>query len=203
MYLVSSLFYFYDGQMFLLLFFLAGVAAGPVTERNLSIVTWNVNGVRKFDHLPSEVAFLRSHDVILLQETFSREDAELMELCGFVSHHARALPGQSEERRNIWGLSSFFRVEKFSDGYWEHLYSPLDWVICSRWKSPSSTGLIVVNVYIPLHTRGFQADDISTLQSTFEDLLSTFPGDAFVVAGDFNVDRVKLSLSSCPSASQK
>jgi hypothetical protein len=126
-----------------------------------------------------------------------------LELHGFTSHHARALPGQSEDRRNIWGLSSFFRVDKFSDGYWEHLYSPLDWVICSRWKSPSSSGMIVVNAYIPLHTRGIKAEDVSTLQSTFEDLLLTFPGDAFVVAGDFNVDRAKLKPPVHPTAAQK
>ncbi len=189
--------------MFFFLVLLVGATAAPADERDFSVVTWNVNGVRKFDFLHHEIAFLRSHDVVLLQETFTRDDSELLELHGFTSHHARALPGQSEDRRNIWGLSSFFRVDKFSDGYWEHLYSPLDWVICSRWKSPSSSGMIVVNAYIPLHTRGIKAEDVSTLQSTFEDLLLTFPGDAFVVAGDFNVDRAKLKPPVHPTAAQK
>jgi hypothetical protein len=99
----------------LLLLFL-GVVAVSAVERNFSVVTWNVNGVRKFEFLPNEIAFLRSHDVVLLQETFSREDVELLELSGFSSHHARALPGQSEDRRNIWGLSSFFRLSSSATG---------------------------------------------------------------------------------------
>jgi exonuclease III len=196
----SSRFYF---QMLGLLLLFSLAAAAP-DDRVLSIVTWNVNGVRKFDYLPNEIAFLRSHDIVLLQETFTRDDAEFLELRDFSSHHARALPGQSEDRRNIWGLSSFFRVESFCDGYWEQLYSPMDWLICSRWKSPSNSGLIVLNAYIPLHTRGIKPDDVQMLLSTFEDLLSTFPGDSFVVAGDFNVDRDKLcSSASRPSATQK
>ncbi len=40
------------------------------------------------------------------------------------------------------------------------------------------------------------------LHTTFEDLLSTFPGDRFVIAGDFNVDLARLG-SDNPSAMQR
>ncbi len=187
-------------QMLSFLLLLACASAAP-DEREFSVVTWNVNGARKFNHLPSDVAFLREHDVILLQETFTRSDSELLELRGYQSHHARALP--SPIGRNKWGLLSFFRVGCFSDGYWEQLFSPVDWLICSRWKSPTGASMTIVNVYIPMHTNGVKAEDVLMLHSTFEDLITTFPGDGFIVAGDFNVDRVKLLPPARPTSLQK
>jgi hypothetical protein len=77
-------------------------------------------------------------------------------------------------------------------------------MLCSRWKSQSNAGLIVVNIYVPLHTRGIKPEDVQMLHSTFEDLLTTFPGDNFVVAGDFNIDRGKShSPLFRPTATQK
>ena len=79
-----------------------------------SFLSWNVNGVKKFEYLPAETRYLRSHDVVFLQETFSREDLELLELKGFYSHHLKAKP--SIRGRNHWGVSSFFRHDAFKNG---------------------------------------------------------------------------------------
>jgi exonuclease III len=181
--------------MWLAFFFLAHVASAvvieDVTTRDLSVVTWNVNGVKKFRQHPSELKYLRDHDIVLLQETFSREDADLLELPGFYSHHMRALPRPG--CRNIWGISSFFRVDAFQDGFWVKVFSPVEWLLISRWKTPAVTGITVLNVYVPIHTSGYTAADAALLQQTIEDLLSNSPGDMFVIGGDFNHDRFKTN----------
>jgi exonuclease III len=119
-------------------------------DRELSVVSWNVNGVRKLSYLPSVVQFIQGHDVILLQETFAYDDKDLFELQGFLSHHVRALPGT---RRNLWGLSTLFRTRSFADGFLEKIDSSLEWVLVSRWRQPGFPGLLVVNIYAPLHSR--------------------------------------------------
>ncbi len=136
---------------FSVLYLLVGLSSVDSTDRELRVLSWNVNGVRKFSNLPSELKFLEQHDVILLQETFAREDNELLELRGFLGNHARAVP--TDQNRNRWGLSSLFRITTFADGFVERLPSPCDWILPSRWRQPGSPGLIVINLYIPVHSR--------------------------------------------------
>ncbi len=201
----------------------------PDSERSLRIVTWNVNGVRKFSHLPAIVSFIADHDLVLLQETFSYKDEELFELRGFLGHHARALPVDGS--RNMWGLSTLFRTRSFSDGFLERISSPCDWVLVSRWRQPGQPGLMVLNIYAPLHSgleiifldfvlliRDYSTvriftfvlslfillfspfrircsrshitlSDVRMLGTIFDDMLQSYPGDRFVLGGDFNVDR--------------
>jgi exonuclease III len=126
------------------------VQALPQATRDLRVLSWNVNGVKKFANFPAEQTFIAQHDVVLLQETFSRDDKDLFELRGFLGHHARAIP---TDRRNRWGQSTLFRTSTFADGFLERLPSPCDWLLLSRWRQPGCAGLIVMNVYIPLHSR--------------------------------------------------
>ncbi len=175
----------------LLLIILTSLDTSEADDRELSVVTWNINGVQKFGRLPFEVAYLRSFDIVLLQETFSRADNELLELHGFYSHHSRAVPRQN--CRNVWGLSSYFPTESFEDGYWKTLFSPIEWALVSRWQPGPASGIVVVNVYIPAHTRGFNACDVLLLKHLVEDLITLFPGDVFLVGGDFNLDPFQSS----------
>ena len=95
-----------------LLFPCFGTASKSDVE--LSFLSWNVNGVKKFQYLPNEVRFMRSHDVIFLQETFSEDVLDLFELSGYLSHHLKAK--LSTRGRNFWGLSTLFRRENFKNG---------------------------------------------------------------------------------------
>jgi exonuclease III len=130
--------------------FLNGGCVERVTK-DLRIVSWNVNGVRKFNHLPAEIEFWRSHDLVLLQETFSNTIEECVELREFMGHHSVAVPGQG--RRGVWGLKTLFKTRTFAEGFWERLLSPCDWILISRWSVPGQPGLLVVNVYLPVFTR--------------------------------------------------
>ena len=88
--------------------------SGITCNVTFSFLSWNVNGVKKFHYLPSEIRFIRSHDIAFLQETFSRDPLDLLELRDFYSHHVEAKP--SVRGRNHWGLSSFFRRDSFKNG---------------------------------------------------------------------------------------
>jgi exonuclease III len=175
---------------------LVGVSWQTPSERELSIVSWNVNGVRKFRNLPTEVSYLASQDVVLLQETFSREDNELLEIRGFYSHHQRALPRTGGH--NVWGLSSYFKITTFTDGFWVKIFSPAEWLLISRMRTESGLGLLVCNVYMPVHTSGIAAHDIQLFRTTVEDLVTQYPGDAFLIAGDFNIDVYEEGRSTSP-----
>jgi exonuclease III len=139
----------YSGTVFLVLVGILAVATAGNT-RDIRVITWNINGVRKLSYLPSVTNYLGKHDVVLLQETFSYEDKDLLELRGFLGHHARAIPG---DRRNLWGLSTLFRTRTFADGFLEKVFSPCDWVLVSRWRQPGLPGLTIVNIYAQLHSR--------------------------------------------------
>jgi exonuclease III len=128
----------------------SGCFAGHVSK-DVKIVSWNINGVRKFNHLPSEINYWRSHDLVLLQETFANTVEECVELRGFMGHHAVAVPGQG--RRGVWGLTTLFKTSTFAEGFWEKLLSPCDWMLISRWSVPRKPGLVVLNIYMPAFTR--------------------------------------------------
>ena len=72
------------------------------------------------------------------------------------------------------------------------LFTPCDWILASRWDRENTTGIVFMNVYIPAHTRGFTPNEVSLLRKTFEDLALRFPGDKFVIGGDFNLDRERF-----------
>lgn len=74
------------------------------------------------------------------------------------------------------------------------LFAPCDWMLISRWDRENSTGLIFVDVYVPAHTRGFSPSEVALMSKTFEDLALRFPGDKFIFAGDFNVDRDRFRM---------
>ncbi len=159
-------------------------------EIKLSVVSWNVNGAAKFSYLPAEREFLRSHDVVFLQETFSRENT-LLDLAGFCSHHVMAR--RSTGTKTFWGLSTFLKTSKFVDGYIKREFSPCDWILISRWmRGAARPGIIFFNVYIPVHTNGFTPGEVSTLTQCAMDMLQRFPGDKFVFGGDFNLDRLRF-----------
>ncbi len=156
----------------------------------LSVVSWNVNGASKFAYLTSERDFLRRHDVVFLQETFSRDDSYL-DLNGFRSHHIQAR--RSTGPKNFWGLSTFFKTSRFTDGFLKREFSPCDWILISRWtRGDGRPGIIFFNIYVPLHTCGFAPGEVSTLTTCVNDMIQRFPGDKFVLGGDFNLDERRL-----------
>jgi exonuclease III len=156
----------------------------------LSIVSWNVNGVSKFGYLPKERDFVREHDVVFLQETFSRPDT-VLDLAGFRSHHA--LARCSTGPKNFWGLSTFFKRATFVEGFIKREFAPCDWILISRWmRGGGQPGIIFFNIYIPAHTSGIAPGEVFTLTTCVNDMLLRYPGDKFILGGDFNLDQLRF-----------
>jgi exonuclease III len=166
--------------------------ATPPVEWPLKAVTWNVNGVSKIRDQLTDHQYLKSFDVVLLQETFSTADTTVYELDGYISFHslARVTGGRPQ-----WGMTSLISIPSVVGGRLYSLRVPSEWMLACRWVRPSGLGVLIVNIYIPVHSKksGITPQDIEQLSLFFRDLSSSFPGDTIICGGDFNVDRWRLS----------
>lgn len=152
----------------------------------LKIISWNVNGSKKLHLFPRVLALLFSASVVLLQETFETEDPGFSPP-GFIrfANKATATAGRPSK-----GISSLFLQSKFAGGAFTNLDLGIDWLLITRWvPQGSARGVVFVNVYIPRHSSGFAPPDIGTFFQACDDLLTDFPGDGFLIAGDFNFNR--------------
>ncbi len=89
----------------------------------LSCVTWNVNGVSKLRDYVFSTSWLRQHDVIYLQETYSTSDENVFQLPGYLGHHSLAA---YTGRRPSRGVSILFRIESFVEGALQRVTTPFD-----------------------------------------------------------------------------
>jgi hypothetical protein len=127
-------------------------------------------------------------DVIFLQETLVSDDSEQLVLRDYIAFHEAALPSQGH---NVMGLSSFFHLTRFSGGSLEKLSSSLPWTLVVRWSPDSGPGLVFVNVYVAIHTRGTLASDVEEFGVMLADLRASFGADEFIIAGDWNVNKFR------------
>ncbi len=164
--------------------------AAPTVQWPCNALTWNVNGASKFRNLHPEQQYLASFDVVFLQETFSTDDVLPYELDGFIAYHT---PARYTTRRPQWGMTTLLKITSFVGGRLCMLPTPCEWIQSCRWARPSGLGVIFLNVYVPVHTRGTTVTDIGHLATLFEDLAVSFPGDVILCGGDLNVDRWRLA----------
>ncbi len=167
------------------------VRATPPVEWPLKAVSWNLNGARKFRNLFPERQYLESFDIVLLQETFSTDETAVYELDSFISFHSLA---RFTGGRPQWGMTSLVKIPSIIGGRLYPLPVPSEWMLACRWVRPSGLGVVIVNIYIPVHSKksGVSTHDIKQLSTFFRDLISSFPGDTIICGGDFNVDRWRL-----------
>jgi exonuclease III len=164
--------------------------AAPLVSWQFSAVTWNVNGVAKIRNLFPEQRYLSSFDAIFLQETFATEDVLPYELDGFIAYHT---PARYTTRRPQWGMSCLLKISSFVGGRLQSLPAPCEWIQTCRWVRPSGLGVLFINIYVPTHSTGTTVHDVAVLAQLFGDIATSFPGDAVVCCGDFNVDRWRLA----------
>ncbi len=155
----------------------------------LKCLSWNVNGVSKFSSLLPELRFLEEFDAVFLQETFTTSPENGFNLAGFIPYHAM---GRVTGGCPSWGLTTLLRIDTFVGGTMKPLQSPLDWLQVTRWRSPSDRGILFVNIYVAVHTRGFDATDTSTALDFLASLRADYPADNLLMGGDFNADPWRL-----------
>ncbi len=173
---------------------LIGCRSTPQVKWPFRAVTWNVNGTAKFHHQHPERDYLKSFDVIFLQETFSLDVASSFELDGFIPFHT---PARSTGGGRQWGMTTLVKISSVVGGRLYSILTPCEWILACRWVRPSGLGVIFINSYIPAHSKssGVTAQDIGHYKDFVRDLSISFPGDTFVCGGDFNVDRWRSANS--------
>jgi hypothetical protein len=65
---------------------------------------------------------------------------------------------------------------------------PFEWIVVSRWKTQNDIGLLVANVYLPIHSEGFTRIEADHAFAFIASLRADFPADRFILGGDLNVD---------------
>ncbi len=157
----------------------------------LKAVSWNINGVEKLHLYQHERDFLASFDVVLLQETFSLSLDAAHDIPGFIPHHQL---GRYTTRRPQWGVSTLWRIDAIVGGTLLRVSCPFEWIVVSRWKMPTDIGLLVVNVYLPVHSEGFSKPEAENALGYLRTLRADFRTDFFILGGDLNVDPWKLQF---------
>ncbi len=170
----------------------SALIGSPCAAVDFSCVTWNVNGASKLRDYVFSTSWLREYDVIYLQETYSTSEENVFQMAGYLGHHSLAA---YTGRRPSRGVSTLFRIESFVDGALQRITTPFDWVVASRWAPSQQPGLTFVNVYLPVHTGGKDTtrklvaqSDLNIFRDFILDLVSSNPGDSFLLGGDMNFD---------------
>ncbi len=174
-----------------LVFCLVGFVPALGAPVSFKCVTWNVNGAEKLKTSENDRKFLAEFDVIFLQETFSGTPESVVDFDGFIPHHQL---GRPTLRRFQWGLSTLMKITSFVGGSIRRIACPVDWMIVSRWQRSTDVGLMLINVYLPVHSDGFSDSDSSTALAFIDSLRVDFRGDNFLIGGDLNVDRYHMTL---------
>ncbi len=171
---------------------LAGGTLSSGAPETFKCVSWNVNGVEKLRASRNDLQFLASFDVIFLQETYSGTAEAVLDIDGFIPHHQLGRPTPRRPNHHQWGVSTLMKIEAFVGGVIRRIPSPVDWLVVSRWCQSSDVGIVMVNIYLPVHSDGFTSTDSQAALSFIETLRSDFPADAILLGGDFNVDRWRV-----------
>jgi hypothetical protein len=164
-------------------------ATPTVSKLLLKCISWNVNGVPKFGAMTPEVRYLEGFHVIFLQETFTTSPENGFELHGYIPYHVL---GQLTGGRPSWGLTTLLKINSFVGGSLKPIPSPFDWLQVTRWRRPSDRGILLVNIYVAVYTRGFDFPDARAATEYLSCLRSDYPGDSLLLGGDLNVDTWRL-----------
>jgi exonuclease III len=183
--------------LFVLLAVGAFVVPSSCTPPGFSCVSWNVNSFEKLRCARHELEILASFDIVLLQETYAGAPEDVLNLDGFIPHHQLARPTL---RRAQWGVSTLSRIASFTGGVIRRIPSPVDWMVISRWRHETDLGLLVVNVYLPMHSDGFSPQDIQTALAFIASIRNDFPADGLILGGDLNVDRWRTAVQQNQNA---
>ncbi len=170
---------------------LGSVLSSPCgTSVSFKCVSWNVNGISKFTALTPELGYLEKFDVVFLQETYTTSPENGLVLDGFIPFHVLARP---TGRKPYWGLSTLVKINAFVGGTLRPIQSPLDWLQVTRWSCPSDRGALLINIYVAVHTAGFDVMDTRAAIDFLRCLRTDFPADSLLMGGDLNVDIWRLA----------
>jgi exonuclease III len=146
---------------------------------DIKVVSWNLCGLSKLERWPSVIEWLHEHDVIMIQEslqttqTFNFDDVTRFDFpAAFTAGRARG------------GLIVALSNKKFGTTRTEVLMHD-EHMLAVEIISPT-TKIIIVNLYMPVHSTGFQYEQFQSLEIQLELLTSNY-NFSVIIAGNLNI----------------
>ncbi len=156
----------------------------------LSVASWNLCGMGKLYRWPSSLSWLLKNDVIMIQESL-----QVTPLFALDNVTRFDVPAKATGGRAKGGLVIALNNQKFGNA----LALPLveeEFMLAINVSIPSTQqSIVLVNVYAPVHSSGYSADVISTIQSHLEQIIHhSPPSAAILIAGKLCIQYALTAL---------
>ncbi len=142
-------------------------------------VSWNICGLRKLARHPGVFSWLRAQKIILLQETL--QVTRSFRFPGFVRFE---VPAVDVRGKASGGLLILLAKDWLGSGKVEILLESSSLLLAR--VSWGNVGLLVGNVYIPIHSENCPSDIYTTTTAQLESVTSLYPNDGVIIGGDWN-----------------
>jgi hypothetical protein len=169
-----------------------------VSQMALSVVSWNLCGLEKLVRYPLTSDWLQGHDIILIQESLQTTQTYHFNDSTRIDFPATFTAGRAKGGLIVSLRNSSFGSSRVSVLINEEHMLAVD-------VTTANFHLIVVNVYVPVFSKGFTAGIYETVHSQIELLTLQHPTASIIVAGEsiknslpFPLRTYSFNSSWCP-----
>jgi exonuclease III len=157
-----------------------------------SLVSLNICGLSKLAINTTSREWLLDHDIIPLQETLHLPQTLGFEGFSIIDEPAKEYQGPGPCFKRSGGLAILFGNKWLGTAKIEVVFC--DWsTLAVRVMPQIGNALLVVNVYVPLHSSGRPDHLDAVIQSTLDSLTAQYAGDSIILCGDWNGDIFRLN----------
>ncbi len=159
---------------------------------SFSLVSLNICGLTKLENNTNSREWLLGHDIVALQETLHAPHKLGFEGFTIVDEPARETQGSSKAWRRSGGTALLFANSWLGASRLEVVFR--DWFLLAVRITPSEgEALLVVNVYVPLHSSDRPDHLDAVIHARLEAITAQFAGDRTILCGDWNGDLFRLN----------
>jgi hypothetical protein len=150
------------------------------------LVSWNICGLRKLARHPGVLSWLCAQKIILLQETL--QVTRSFRFPGFARFE---VPAVDIRGKASGGLIILIAKDWLGSGKVEVLLESSSLLLLR--VSWSNVGMLMGNVYVPIHSENCPSDIYTTTTAQIESVTSLYPNDAAII-GTNTYSVVKSSI---------
>jgi exonuclease III len=154
----------------------------------VSVLSWNVHGLKNYLCDPDFLALICNYDVIILSETWTNSnDPFSLDIDGFVSDHVYGRKSASKRGRCSGGVSVYYRSNlKDHISVTEKCSNNIVWVKLSGSLFDFDCDVIVGGVYIiPEYSKARRTEDADCFE-LLEQGIVKYNDSKLIILGDFN-----------------
>lgn len=157
-----------------------------------SLVSLNICGLSKLAINTTSREWLLDHDIIALQETLHLPQTLGFEGFSVVDEPAKECQGPGPCFKRSGGIALLFANKWLGTAKIEVVFR--DWsTLAVRVIPQEGNTLLIVNVYVPLHSSGRPDHLDAVIQSRLDSLTAEYAGDSVILCGDWNGDIFRLN----------